>query len=156
MRAIRADDLAHRGLQRVALTGRKVLQEQVLGCAREDRTCLAHFRAPHLGDDGEGPPAVGRAARAAEVTGLFDPVAQPRQAALAEPHRVREILHPEAPVGRVGQNDEHLVPGKGDPGFGLEPVADGVGEQGLPLHEGGPQLCLTRRRAHPLILRCNS
>src|SRR5258706_16361035 len=50
---VRTDHLSHRGTQDVTLATGKMLKEQVLRGAREDRGRLADLRAPGVRDDGE-------------------------------------------------------------------------------------------------------
>ena len=44
-----------------------------------------------------------------DVPRPLEPVDEARDAALAEQHRRREVAHPQALVGRVGEVEEHLV-----------------------------------------------
>ncbi len=142
------------GGQGLDLLGVEVAGEVLVDAAQVDRGGAAQGAAALVGEDGEPAAAVVLAALPADQPGLHHPVDQPRQPALGEQHRRRQLLHAQPAPRGLGQVEEHVVAAQGQAALGHQLVLEQLGDRGVRLQQQPPggQLRRIGSRRHPPIV----
>ena len=83
---------------------------------------------------------VGKARIALDQAVQDEPVDQARDAALAEDHAVRQLAHPDPPIGRVRDRQQRVVLGERQVVLGAQLVVEPAGDPRMRLQERTPRL----------------
>src|SRR4051794_1408023 len=139
-------DLSQRDPQRLDLVGRQGIEHRPAHALDvSGRRGLEHVE-PGVREYAEHAPAVVRARLAVHVAALLHTSHGMRDAAAGAEHAVRELGHPQPPVGRLGEGDEDLVLGQRHPALVRELPVHLLRHQPGDVEERAPDALLLGRQ----------